>query len=162
MSHTPMYTLRQTLARDLERLQAQLAAEMRGRMIPTTKASRLRNEIAELTRQIDALDRDAAQRLALEKAPINEVLEVIAIPLLADVMNDLVAGVDAMLLRNGCSGTVFSDYTNQIRRASLKIIDTLANADEHLPDLLSVDDTLVEAVKKKLMSFIRQRLHITK
>lgn len=133
-----------------------------GRMVPSEKAIRIRSEIIKLKQQIDIIDREAAERLALSKAPIDEVLEVIAIPLLADVMNDLVAGVDGMLLRNGCQETIFGDYIKQIRRAALAIIDTLDHADDNLPRLLDVDDTLVDAVKKKLISFIRQRLKITK
>lgn len=74
----------------------------RGRMIPPPKAIRLRNEILALKTQIDAIDRETANRLALEKAPIGDVLSVIAIPLLADIMNDIVADVDGMLCRNGC------------------------------------------------------------
>lgn len=110
--------------------------------------------------RIEELDRKDAERLALEKAPINDVLEIIAIPLLADVINDLVAGVDGMLLQQGCQQTIFSTYTQRIRSASLALIDTLAVAECGLPMLLDADDTLVDAVKKKLMSFIRQRLKI--
>lgn len=129
-------------------------------MVPTPAAIKIKNEIDTLRDAVNAIDREAAQRLALEKAPIGEVLEVIAIPLLADVMVDIVAGVDATLRRNGCQETVFGDYTRQIRRAALAMVDTLDHADDSLPRLLEVDDTLVDAVKKKLMSFIRQRLRI--
>lgn len=111
---------------------------------------------------IRALDRDAAERLALAKTPIDDVLEIVAIPLLADVMNDIVAGVDATLRRNNIKETVFGIYITQIRRASLAMIDTLAEADANLPRLLDADDTLIDALRKKLMSFIKQRLNITK
>ncbi len=150
------------MASRLNVLKGKYAEAMRGRMVPSAKAMRLMREIDGLKAEIEAADRDAAEMLALEKAPVDEVLEVIAIPLLADVMNDLVAGVDAMLRRNGCQETVFGIYTAQIRRAALAMVDTLDNAEEGLPKLLEVDDTLVDAVKKKLMSFIKQRLHIKK
>ena len=153
---------RSRLVRQIAILNARLNDEMRGRIMPTPKAMRLQQEIKELRRAIEALDRDAAQRLALEKAPIDDVLQVIAMPLLADVMNDLVAGVDEMLRRNGVQETVFSTYTSQIRKATLAIVDTLEVADGNLPKLLEVDDPLVDAIKKKLMSFIKQRLNITK
>lgn len=146
----------------IKTLNARYKELMQGRTIPSPKALRIRNEIETLQKEVDALDRDAAERLALEKAPIDEVLEVIAIPLLADVMNDLVAGVDGMLRRNGCQETVFGDYTRQIRRAALAIVDTLEPTKSELPRLLEVDDTLIDAVKKKLMSFIKQKLNITK
>lgn len=153
---------RSRLVRQIAILDVRLNDEMRGRIIPTPKAMRMQQEIKELRRKIEALDRDAAQRLALEKAPIDDVLQVIAMPLLADVMNDLVAGVDEMLRRNGAQETVFSTYTSQIRKATLAIVDTLEVADGNLPKLLEVDDPLVDAIKKKLMSFIKQRLNITK
>lgn len=135
---------------------------MRGRMVPSPKAIRLHAEIRELREEISRLDREAAERLALERAPLEEVLEIIAIPLLADVMNDLVAGVDATLRRNGCKETVFGMYTSQIRRAAMAMVDTLAHTEDNLPRLLDVDDTLVDAIRKKIMSFIRQRLKIVK
>lgn len=153
--------VRAKLSARINALNARYAAEMRRRMVPTPKAIKLKEEIEQLQREVEAIDRDAAQRLALEKAPIDEVLEVIAIPLLADVMNDIVAGVDGTLRRNGCQETVFSDYTRQIRHAALAMVDTLEHGDDNLPKLLEVDDTLVDAVKKKIMSFIKQRLNIT-
>ncbi len=153
---------RTKLAGRIGALRARYSEAMRGRMVPTQKALKIKDEINTLRRHVDEIDRDAAQRLALEKAPVDEVLEVIAIPLLADVMNDLVAGVDGMLRRNGCQETVFGDYTRQIRRAALAMVDTLDLAEDNLPKLLDVDDTLVDAVKKKLMSFIKQHLNITK
>lgn len=77
-------------------------------------------------------------------------------------MNDIVAGVDATLRRNKVKETVFGMYTSQIRRAALAMVDTLDLAGKSLPQLLDVDDALVDAIKKKLMSFIKQRLNITK
>ena len=151
---------RADLIKRIESLKTRYSQEMRNRMVPTPAAIKIKNEIDTLRDAVNAIDREAAQRLALEKAPIGEVLEVIAIPLLADVMVDIVAGVDSTLRRNGCQETVFGDYTRQIRRAALAMVDTLDHADDSLPRLLEVDDTLVDAVKKKLMSFIRQRLRI--
>lgn len=135
---------------------------MRGRMVASPQAISIQKEIQSIKKVIEVLDREAAERLALEKAPIDDVLEVIAIPLLADVMTDLVAGVDATLRRNGCQETVFGDYTRTLRQTALKMVDTLEHAESHLPRLLDVDDHLVDAVKKKLMSFIKQHLNITK
>lgn len=139
-----------------------LNMEMRNRMVPTSAAVRINKEIQAIQKQIDAIDREAAERLRINSAPIDEVLQIVAIPLLADCMNDLVAGVDGMLRKMGCQETIFSEYTAQIRRASLAMVDTLENTKAGLPRLLEVDDTLVDAVNKKLMSFIRQRLKIKK
>lgn len=157
-----MNTQRQQLAKDLARLRLRYEDAMRGRMTPSTKAVKLKQDIDAVQAEITYLDRCAAERLALEKAPIDDVLEVIAIPLLADVMNDLVAGVDGMLCRNGCQQTGFGDYTRRLRQTALAMVDTLSHAESNMPRLLDVDDTLVDAVKKKLMPFIKQRLNITK
>lgn len=135
---------------------------MNGRVAPSPRALRIRKELQSLRNEAERLDQEASERLALEKAPIDDVLQIIALPLLADVMNDLVASVDATLRRNGCQETIFGIYTSQIRKAALAIVDTLNDTEEDLPRLLDVDDTLVDAVRKKLMSFIRQRLKITK
>lgn len=153
-------TEREQLQSRLQHQQRLLAEAMRGRLIPTKKAVEI-NEAIQITKaQIERLDRDAAEELALKKAPIEDVLEVIALPLLADVMNDFVAGVDGMLRKHGCQQTIFSTYTQQIRRASLAIIDTLATA-EFGQQLLDVDDTLVDALRKKIISFLKQRMNIT-
>lgn len=151
---------RQKLTEKLAALQAKYNAAMRGRMVATPAAMRLKREMADIEYEITNLDRLATERFNLSQAPIDEVLEVIAIPLLADLMNDLVAGVDGNLRKRGISQTIFSVYTTQIRRASLAIIDTLAEAEADLPRLLDADDTLIDALRKKLLSFIKQRLNI--
>ncbi len=153
---------RATLQRRLEKLRSKHVELMRGRLVPSTRAQLIQREIIDVKNEIKRIDRDAAQRLALEKAPIDKVLEVIAIPLLADVMNDIVAGVDATLRDAGVQETIFGDYIKQIRSLALAMVDTLDLTDAELPRLLDVDDTLVDAVRKKLMSFIKQRLKITK
>lgn len=150
------------IAKEINKLKRQYDGLMRGRLVPTPRAMAIHKRIVELQEEIQALDKAAAKRLALEKAPVDEVLEVIAIPLLADVMNDIVSGVNAMLRRHGVQETVFGIYTAQIHKAALAIVDSLDHADANLPRLLDVDDTLVDAVKKKLMSFIKQRLSIKK
>lgn len=157
-----MLNQRLQLQRDLDTLNARYRELMRGRMVPTSRAMIVSRKIADIERQIRSMDSAAADRVALERMPIDNALEVIAIPLLADVINDVVAGVDATLHKYGASETIFAEYTSQIRRNALAIVDTLANTEETLPCLLDVDDTLVDAVKKKLMSFIRQRLKIKK
>lgn len=151
---------RQRLKEELTRLKNQLNMEMRGRLVPTPKAAAIRRKIIAVEEKITQIDKDAAERLALKSAPIDEVLEIVAIPLLADVMNDLVAGVDGMLRRQGVQQTVFGIYTAQIRKATMAIVDTLSISEAGLPKLLDVDDTLVDSIKKKLMSFIKQRLDI--
>ena len=104
-------TQRQSLQNNLRNLESKYAEAMRGRMVPSPKAIRIRAEINVLQDEINRLDRDAAERLALEKAPVEEVLQVIALPLLADVMNDLVADVDAMLRRSTQEAHVFYPAT---------------------------------------------------
>lgn len=153
---------RKDLEAELEALKGEHIREMRGRMIPSAKAQKIQRKILELTDRLKEIEREEIDRLALEKTPVDEVLEVIAIPLLSDVLYDLVIGVNAMLRRNGCQETKFAEYAAQIRVASHYLLTTLENSDASLPKLLELDDTLVDAIKKKLMSFIKQRLNITK
>lgn len=153
-------SIRAEKAWELARLNAKYTEMMRGKMIPSPRALKIKRQAILLEDEIKRLDRDAAEQLALEKCPVDEVLEVIAIPLLADVINDVVAGVDGTLRRNGVQETVFGLYTAQIRQAALAMVDTLDQAESNLPRLLDVDDTLIDAIKKKLMSFIKQRLKI--
>lgn len=152
---------RAELLRRSAQMKARYEEAMRGRMVPTAKALRLAQKMKEIDNVLADIDRAAAERIALEKAPIDEVLKIVALPLMADIMGQLVADVDGLLRRQGCQETVFGDYTRQIRRASLAMVDTLAGADESLPQLLDVDETLVQAVMKKIMSFIRQRIKIS-
>lgn len=144
----------------LDDLQRRHRQAMRGRMVPSAEATRLQRQILETDRQIAVEKQRQSEWLQLCKAPIDDVLEVIAVPLLADVLNDVVSGVDGMLRRQGCQETIFTEYTLTIRRAAMAIVDTLEHSREDLPRLLEYDDTLVDAVKKKIMSFIRQRLNI--
>jgi hypothetical protein len=157
-----MLNQRLQLQRDLDTLNARYTELMRSRMVPSSRAMIVRRKITEIERQIETLDKQASDRFALERIPIEQALEVVAIPLLADVINDVVAGVDATLRRNGVQETVFGMYTAQIRKAAMAMVDTLAVSEAGMPRLLEVNDTLVDAVKKKLMSFIKQRLNIKK
>ena len=153
---------RMSLQKKLAELDARYKELMKGRVVPNSRASYVSRQMIEIEKEIKKLDSEAADKFALSRIPIDQALEVIAIPLLADVINDVVAGVDATLRRNGVQETVFKMYTLQIRKAAMSIVDTLAVSEEGLPKLLDVDDTLVDAVKKKLMSFIKSRLNIKK
>lgn len=152
--------VRAGLQKRLDRLKEQHAELMRGRLVPSLRAQIVQRKILDIQNEIKALDREAADRLALGKIPIDNALEVIAIPLLADVIIDLVAGVDSTLRKHGVQETVFGIYTARIRQAAMAMVDTLAASEEGLPKLLEVDDTLVDAVKKKLMSYVKRRLKI--
>lgn len=153
---------REQLQDKIEQLKSQHRELMRGRMIPSSRAQAVERKILSIQEDIKRLDHDAAERLALERAPIDDVLLIIAIPLLADVVNDIVADVNGMLRRRGCQETVFGIYASQIHKAAMSMVDTLDHDDAGLPFLLDVDDTLIDAVRKKLMSFIKQRLKINK
>lgn len=155
-------TDRERIRMRLEARRRELRDHMKGRVAVTPKAAQLLQKIAQDETELKRLDREEADRLALASAPVDDVLQVVMIPLLADVMNDVVAGVNGMLRRRGCTETVFADYTATLQKTALKMVDTLAASEAGMPKLLDVDDTLVDAVKKKLMSFIKQRLNITK
>ncbi len=152
-------TDRERLKNQITALERELINESRGKVIITGKAIKLREKKEQLMRELDELDRKEVDLLNFQRIPFEELLDIIALPLIADVITEIVAGVDSMLRRNGCEKTVFSHYTSQIRSAALAIVDTLNRPD--LPRLLDHDDTLVDAVYKKVKSFIRQRINIT-
>lgn len=153
---------RKELQSRLDTLVAQHRYLMKGRVVPSPQAQSLQRKILDLKDEIKSIEREEAERINLAKAPVDEVLEVIAIPLVADVLYDLVIGVDSMLRRNGCRETVFADYAASIRHNAHALVNTLSNADAGLPLILEADDTMVDAVKKKVQGFIKQRLKMTK
>lgn len=57
-------------------LKARYNSAMRGRMVPSSQAMRILKEMDAVQKQIKALDQDAAERLALGKAPIDEMLAI--------------------------------------------------------------------------------------
>lgn len=125
-------------------------------VIPTPKALRYRRIADGLRQQITRMDREAAEQYAIAQTPIEDIIEVMIVPLLADVMNDIVAGVDASLRRNGISGTVYGIFTQQIRKCSLALVDVLAKGDENIPLLLECDDEVVDAIRKKLIAYVKK------
>lgn len=104
------------LQRQLTNAEAKFLKYRGSGVIPTPKALRYRRTADELRRQIARMDREAAEQYAIAQTPIEDIIEVMIVPLLADVMNDIVAGVDASLRRNGISGTVYGIFTQQIRK----------------------------------------------
>ncbi len=153
---------RKELQSRLDTLVAQHRYLMKGRIVPSPQAQSLQRKILDLQDEIKSIEREEVERLNLAKAPVDEVLEVIAIPLLADVLYDLIIGVNTMLRKNGCQETIFADYAASIRHNSHALVNTLSQADAGLPLILEVDDTMVDAVKKKIISFIKQRLNLPK
>ncbi len=144
---------------DLKRLHV---AEMRSKVVATPAAAKIQRKINELQTQLDRDEHEAIVRAKMARISLDETLNIVAIPLMADVLNAVIADVEGMLRQNKLSETVFGDLARNIRRDAMRMVDTLAVADTGLPDLLEVDDHLVEAVHKKIMSFIKQRLNITK
>lgn len=150
--------------RDLNRVEERMAEEVRRNpkaIISTPRMTELRREREYLLARLEASRLEAKRRWALANLPIERTLEIIMLPLLADVMTDLTCGVDGMLRDAGIEETRFGDMSRQIRRLSLEMTDSLmAGIADGLPDLVTDDDYLVGAVKKKLMSYIKQRLKL--
>lgn len=155
-------TQQQRLDARLADLQRKLSLAMKGRLTPSPRALELMKQI-DHTRAEQKLNRERErEEIAMKKIPVDRALEILMIPLLADVLNDLCAGVDATLREYKCQETVFASTTRLILRNSLKLVDTLAGADARLPQLLDHNDMLIDAIKKKTMSFIKQHLNIRK
>lgn len=161
---TVMDNERKTLENALNSLKARMAVEMHGRMVPTPRAQKLAAEIARIKEDIHLLDKRAAEIMAIDKAPAEEMLEILALPLLADVMNDITVSINANLRKAGLPQSVFADIVSQIRTLSVRLVDTFNDTDpnEPLPPIADEDDHLVGAIRKKLMTYIKQRVRITK
>lgn len=153
---------RARLQDELKLLEAQFKQMTKGKVVMSSRAAIVHRKIKEKKKLIAELDQDAYDLMAVMTIPEEEIIEVLTIPLLADVMNDLVAGVDGMLRRAGAQETMFGYYTKQIKTATYALINSLENAKSDLPDMLACDDTLVDAIKKKLKSFVIQRLKLNK
>ena len=142
----------------LEDLRRILATEMRGRMVPSAKAQKLMGRIDGLRRFIAAYERQEREQLNILNLSFDSIREIIAIPLIADVLNDLVTGVNAALRNHGCAETTFAEKSNKLLKLALEIVDALAFAEEGLPRMIEHNDTLVDAIRKKVFSYIDQRL----
>lgn len=142
----------------IETLVALHRGEMQGRMVPTAKAVRFQREIIRLRQEIEDSDRELVQQSRFNGLPHEAILEIMSLPIIADVLNDLASGVDSSLRRAGISQTVFGDATRQMRTLALKVVDVLAKADNGLGELIDYDETLVRAITKKVLSYIDQRL----
>lgn len=145
----------------IERKMAEETRRMGSRAVASPKLRSLRARHDEITAILEAAESEARRRLALSQIPLDQTIEIIALPLIAEVMVDLCCGVDTMLREAGVGATKFGDICRQINRLSLELVDTLrAGAVTGIADLSMDDETLVEAIKKKTKSYIRQRLKI--
>lgn len=146
---------RERLAAAAEKLRGVVAREMRGRTVPTARASRAMAEIAALSSRMKEIDAMQAHALRVQNLPIEAVYDLIAVPLMADALNDFVAGITDTLYKAGLAGTRFMQLAGQIQRAAMELVDVLAVADG-LPLMVEHDDTLVDAIRKKVHSYVKQ------
>lgn len=131
---------------------------MHGKYVPTPLALKVMDEIRDAKKELDALDHKAAEVAKMAKLTTDETFEILAIPLIADVLNDFVAGVDGTLRRNGLVPTVYGDYAKKIQKYALAMIDTLELARGEIPPIHDEDGHLVDAIRKKTLSYIKQRI----
>lgn len=137
-------------------LRVRLNAEMAGRMVPTARAERYRRLLAEAEAVISALQAEERERAAMARIPLDDSLEILAVPLLAEVLADMATGVNETLRRAGLPQTTYTERVNRIVHESVELFSTL----DHFtacPEI-TADDTLRAAVKKKVLSYIKQRL----
>lgn len=149
---------RDELSQRIKRLKARYNVMMHGKYVPTPLALKVKDEINAAKKELEALDNRAVEVAKMAKLTTDETFEILAIPLIADVLSDFVTGVDETLRRNGLVPTVYGDYTKKIRKYSLAMIDTLEKARGEIPPIHDEDGHLVDAIKKKTLSFIRQRI----
>lgn len=148
---------RDELSQKIKRLETRYNVMMHGKLVPTPLALKVMDEIKRAEKELEALDHEAAEVAKMARLTTDETFEILSIPLIADVLNDLVTGVDGTLRRNGLVPTVFGEYTRKIRKYSLAIIDRLEAARGELPTVHDDDGFLLDAIKKKTLSYIKQR-----
>lgn len=139
-----------------------LAAEMRGKVVLTPKALRIKRRRDEAEAILEADDREGEQRLRQSRLGRDYIIRIVAVPILADILDDLVCDIDDVLADAGCNRSVFSKTARQIHDLCHWITDRLMAASDmgcdYLADLALNDETITEAVKKKLYSYISQRI----
>lgn len=136
-----------------EMLRMEFAREMRHRMVASPRATSLGRQIEQLTADIEQLLAERKDVVGMRNMTYEECLKIMMIPLLADVMQDIITEVNANLRRHGVCPTKFGEIGSEIKRLSLRMLDTLGG----LPPRFSDTDALVDAVEKKIMSFLMQR-----
>lgn len=153
-----MQTTRQELKRRLDRLRTRVDELTRGKSCYPPKVARMMEEIDIIKGQIAEIDNYAMRYMAYESIKPSELLEVAMIPLVADVMNDILASVEGMYSRAGLTGTIFYEHVKQIRKSTMAIIDLTVSEAPNLTFLLDHDDTLIDALRKKLRSYVVRKL----
>lgn len=153
---------RQQIEAQIEDLRRAHRREMAGKVMATPVANRIQRKILKLLGELEEDRCRAAQAARLAGIPTDELLGIVMIPLIADVINAVIADVEGTLRRAGLGETVFGDLAQRIRRDAMAMVDTLAMSRDDMPKLLDVDDQLINSVYKKMLSFIKQRLNIKK
>lgn len=141
----------------LQRKVGDIMRQQRG-PIPPAKAVRMMTRIDELRRAIALSDKEQVRAFKVNAVPREAILEIIAIPLLADVLNDFIAGVNATLRNYGLPDSVYADYAHKIQSLSLKLVDVLYESQTELSALIDYDDYLVGSIAKRIRSFLDSRL----
>lgn len=143
----------EALKRRREMLRTEFAREMRHRMVVSPHAASLTRQIEQLTADIEQLLTERKDVVNMRDMNYEECLQIMMIPLIADVMNDMIAAVNGNLRRHGVCPTKFGELGSEIKRLSLLILDTLGG----LPPSFSDTDTLIDAIEKKCMTYLKQR-----
>lgn len=139
-----------------------LAAEMRGKVVLTPKALRIKSRRDEAEAILRADDHEGEQRLRHANLGRDYIIRIVAVPILADILDLLVCEIDDILSDAGCNRSVFSAKARQIHDLCHWITDRLMAASEmgcdYLANLALDNETLSEAVKKKVYTYISQRI----
>lgn len=139
-----------------------LAAEMRGKVVLTPKAEKLRRRRDEAESILRDDDREGEARIRHAALPRDYIIRIVAIPILADILDDMVCEIDDTLHKAGVAQSVFGEMVRNIHRSCYAITDRLlAAADmgcQYLADLAINDETITAAVKKKIYSYVGQRI----
>lgn len=146
----------------LKQLAGEYRSIVRGNAVLPPKAAKLIAKIRELEDEKTRLIQQ--QRTTLRKAlPEDEkvrgevYLALLKLPIIADFLYDATLGLRSLLSKHGINELSLTDQVKQLKTISSRLALTL----DEFPstsELLSRDDTLIDALHKKVDSFLLRRM----
>lgn len=147
-------------------LSAEYARLTAGRAILVPGAKTAARKIAQLRQERERLIADERHSLG-ELLPTNpdernEIYRLLVkLPIISDFLYGACVELSSMLRRHGLNELTLSRRVGRIKEEAKEFAFMLSNFPE-LEKILSADDTLIEALNKKVDSFLSQRMKISK
>lgn len=161
-------TRKERLTKEIGKLRDKEAAAVRTGMF--TRAFDLSRRIAEMQKEIDAADAEAARVAASKGKPLTEILtreelrEMRLIPrmiechLICDLLADATYQVLDVCREKGLEVTSFAPELREINRRAQVFANRMSGMSDKLCDLMVRNETLLKTLHGKIQKYIEQRL----